>query len=67
MNINLNLAGDTEQLDTLYAACVTYAMQQRKIMKNSILSEEYNKALDRLAAIELVIEQLDSLPANQEE
>jgi hypothetical protein len=67
MNINLNLAGDGKHLDTLYAACMTYAMQQRKILKNAVIPYEHNLALDRLAYIELILDQLDSLPANQEE
>ena len=64
MNIKLNLAGDGKQLDTLYAACVTYAIQQRKIMNNAVIPEEHSMALDRLAYIELIIDQLDLLPAN---
>lgn len=63
MNINLTIAGDGKQLDTLYAACMTYAMQQRKILKNAVIPYEYNQALDRLAHIDLIIEQLDFLPA----
>lgn len=67
MNIKLILAGDGKHFETLYSACMTYAMQQRRILKNAVIPEEHDLALDRLAYIELILDQLDSLPGSDQE
>jgi hypothetical protein len=67
MIIKLFLAGESDEIDTLYAACSLYAMKQSQLIQNAIVPEERDQALVRLGHIKSFLNQIDSLPANQQE
>ena len=60
MTKKLILAGDSDKLDTLYAACSYYAMKQAQIIKNAVIPEERDKALTRLGYIKDVLLQIEN-------
>lgn len=63
MNVKLNLAGESELFDTLYAACSYYMYSQMKIVKNAVLPEESSLAIKRIDQIQTILKQIESLPA----
>lgn len=67
MKIELNLAGDDRQLDTLYAACAYYAMKQAQIAANAVIPEERDLSLVRLDHIKSILKQIELLPANPDQ
>lgn len=66
MNVKLNLAGESELFDTLYAACSYYMYSQMKIVKNAVLPEESAIAIKRIDQIQTVLKQIESMPAKSD-
>lgn len=60
-SIKLLFPGGDDQLDTLYAACSLYLMNQAKIVKNAVLPEEADKALVRIDHIQDILKQIESM------
>ena len=63
MKTELNLAGESDIFDTLHTACSYYILSQMKVVKNAIYPDESRIALKRISDIQVILKQIESLPA----
>lgn len=53
--------GGSDQIDSLYAACTLYLLNQAKIVKYALIDEERDQALVRIEHMKGLLIQIESM------